>query len=58
MVLPTIFVCFVSSELKWLWLVAENRCFQCDGVWEVDILDEDGELTFRCGVGGELYKIS
>ena len=28
--LTTIFVWFVSSEFKWLWLVAENRCLLCE----------------------------
>ena len=36
---------FVSSECKWLWLVAGNRYLQCDGLGEVGILDEVGELT-------------
>ena len=30
--LTTTFVCFVSSEFKWLWLVAGNRYHQCDGI--------------------------
>ena len=47
----TVFVWFVLPEFKWLWLVAGNRCFQCDGVREVGVLDEDGSLTIWSGVG-------
>ena len=36
---------FVSSEFKWLCLVAGNRYLQCDGLGEVGILDEVGGLT-------------
>ena len=42
----TILVWFVSSEFKWLWLVAEY--LQCHGIGETGELDEDGGLT----VGG------
>ena len=48
---------FVSSEFKWLWLVAGNRYLQCDGLQGVGVLDEVGELTIRGRVGG-LYKMS
>ena len=43
------FVWFVSSEFKWLWLVPGNKYLQCDGVGEV-VLDEDGILTVGGGV--------
>ena len=59
--LTTRFVWFVSSEFKWLWLAAESRCLQCDGVVEVGMVDEEGGLTIQgCGGGGGgggLYKI-
>ena len=32
----------VSSEFKWLWLVAGNRYLQCDGLGEVGGLTVDG----------------
>ena len=48
---------FVSSEFKWLWLVAGNRYLQCDGLQGVSVLDEVGGLTIRGRVGG-LYKMS
>ena len=47
--LTTMFVWFVSSEFKWLWLVPGNKYLQCDGVGEV-VLDEDGILTVGGGV--------
>ena len=36
------FVWFVSSKFRWLWLVAGNRYFQCVDVSEVGVLDHDG----------------
>ena len=33
----------VSSEFKWLWLVAENKYLQCDEL-EISVLDEVGGL--------------
>ena len=35
---------FVSSEFRWLWLVAGNRYLQHDRVMEVYVLDDDGGL--------------
>ena len=51
-VLTTIFVWFLSSDFKCLWLVAGNRYLQCDGVGEFGVLDEDGGLT----VGNKSFK--
>ena len=42
--ITTILVSFVSSELRWLWLVTRNRYLQCDGVKEIGVLDEDDRL--------------
>ena len=44
---------FVSSEFKWLWLVTGNRYLQCDGVGEVDVLDEVAGCFDCQGYGGE-----
>ena len=49
--LATTFVLFVSSEFRWLRLVARNRYPQCDGVIEVGKLDEGGWLTVGVGDG-------
>ena len=54
-VLTTIFVWFVSSEFICFWLFAGNRYPQCEGVRDVGVLDEDGELTV--GGRGKLYKM-
>ena len=43
-------VCFI--RIKCLWLVAGNRCLQCDGLGEVGMLDEVGGLTVE-GRGGD-----
>ena len=37
------------------WLFAGNRYPQCEGVRDVGVLDEDGELTV--GGRGKLYKM-
>ena len=37
---------FVSSEFKWLWLIAGNRYRQCDCVMKVGVFDEYGGLSF------------
>ena len=57
--LATTFVLFVSSEFRWLRLVARNRYPQCDGVIEVGKMNEGDCMTV--GVGGwlgGLYKLS
>ena len=46
-ILTTIFVWFVSSEFKWLWLVAGNEYLPRDGVGEVGVLEEDGGLNIE-----------
>ena len=47
----SIFVCFVSPEFRWIWLVAGN--FK---VRKVGVLDEDGGLTFGGWSGGDCIK--
>lgn len=44
---------YVLSEFKCLWLVAGNRCLQCDGLGEVGMLNEVGGLTVE-GRGGDI----
>ena len=51
--LTTIFVWFVLSDFKWLWLVAGNRC-RYDDEGEDSVLDEDGGLTVVCYGEGTL----
>lgn len=43
---------YILIEFKCLWLAAGNRCFQCDGLGEVGLLDEVGGLTVE-GRGGD-----
>ena len=43
--------------MKWWWLVAGNRYFQCDDARKVDVSDEDGGLSVR-GSGGGMYELS
>ena len=42
---PCQIICLVSSEFRCLWLIAGNRYLQCDGLRDVDTLDENGGLT-------------
>ena len=44
----------MSSEFKWLWLVAGNSYLQCDGLGEVDVLDDFGGLDLQGWQGGLL----
>ena len=48
---------FVSSEFKWLWLVAGNRYLQCDRLGKVGVLDEVGGLIVGRVGCMELYKM-
>ena len=47
---------FVSSEFKWLWLVAGNRYLQCDELGEVSVLDEVGRLNVTGWCWGDCIK--
>ena len=47
---------FVSSEFKWLWLVAGKRYLQYYGLGEVDVLDDDSGLTVWGWDGGTVQK--
>ena len=48
---------FVSSEIKWLWLVTGNKYLPlCYSLEEVGVLDQVGGLTVGDGVA-ELYKM-
>ena len=35
-----------------MWLVAGNRCLQCDDVGKVNVLDEDDGMNFGGGMRG------
>ena len=50
-----LFVWFVSSEFKRLWLVSGNRHIQCDGS-QVGVLGEDGGLSIWGWGGGNCIK--
>ena len=48
---------FVSSEIKWLWLVTGNKyLLLCYSLEEVGVLDQVGGLTVG-DVVAELYKM-
>ena len=48
---------FVSSEIKWLWLVTGNKyLLLCYSLEEVGVLDQVGGLTVGDGVA-ELHKM-
>ena len=54
---PWIKFWFVSSEIKWLWLVTGNKYLPlCYSLEEVGVLDQVGGLTVGDGVA-ELYKM-
>ena len=54
---PWIKFWFVSSEIKWLWLVTGNKyLLLCYSLEEVGVLDQVGGLTVGDGVA-ELYKM-
>ena len=55
--LDTLFVWFVPSKFTWLWLVVGNRYLQCDGVWEVGVLNQESGLTAGRWCGGIILNV-